>query len=89
MPEGEEMFKYHGYSGPCPKPPLQKPTIEALVEYIHRETDGKFWLDIRCNKELWGEIGPFSSTAERQLAHDDMLQMMRSCGASDLPRNPQ
>lgn len=19
MPEGEEMFKYHGYSGPCPK----------------------------------------------------------------------
>lgn len=24
MPEGEEMFKYHGYSGPCPKPPLPK-----------------------------------------------------------------
>jgi hypothetical protein len=22
MPEGEQMFKYHGYSGPCPKPPL-------------------------------------------------------------------
>lgn len=22
MPPGEEMFKYHGYSGPCPKPPL-------------------------------------------------------------------
>lgn len=20
MPEGEEMFKYHGYSGPCSKP---------------------------------------------------------------------
>lgn len=20
MPEGEEMFKYHGYSGPCPNP---------------------------------------------------------------------
>jgi len=20
MPEGEEMFNYHGYSGPCPKP---------------------------------------------------------------------
>jgi len=19
MPEGEEMFRYHGYSGPCPK----------------------------------------------------------------------
>lgn len=21
MPEGEEMFNYHGYSGPCPAPP--------------------------------------------------------------------
>ena len=20
MPPGEEMFKFHGYSGPCPKP---------------------------------------------------------------------
>lgn len=25
MPPGEEMFKYHGYSGPCPKPPLEQP----------------------------------------------------------------
>lgn len=22
MPHGEQMFKFHGYSGPCPKPPL-------------------------------------------------------------------
>lgn len=22
MPEEERMFKYHGFSGPCPKPPL-------------------------------------------------------------------
>lgn len=26
MPDGETMFKYHGYSGPCPKPPLKKTT---------------------------------------------------------------
>lgn len=25
MPPGEEMFKYHGYSGPCPKPRLPRP----------------------------------------------------------------
>lgn len=25
MPEGEEMFNYHGYSGDCPKPPLAVP----------------------------------------------------------------
>lgn len=24
MPKGEEMFKFHGYSGPCPKPPIVK-----------------------------------------------------------------
>lgn len=23
MPEGEEMFKYHGSSGPCPKTPIK------------------------------------------------------------------
>lgn len=26
MPEGESMFKFHGFSGPCPKPPLPKRT---------------------------------------------------------------
>lgn len=25
MPPGEEMFKFHGYSGPCPKPSMKKP----------------------------------------------------------------
>lgn len=25
LPATEQMFKYHGYSGPCPKPPLSKP----------------------------------------------------------------
>lgn len=24
MPPGEEMFVNHGFSGPCPKPPLQQ-----------------------------------------------------------------
>lgn len=24
MPKGEEMFKYHGYSGPCTSEPLAK-----------------------------------------------------------------
>jgi hypothetical protein len=31
MPPGEEMFNYHGYSGPCPKPPLPRPTSELQV----------------------------------------------------------
>lgn len=28
MPEGESMFKYHGYSGPCPKPPLKRVQLD-------------------------------------------------------------
>lgn len=34
MPEGEQMFKYHGYSGGCPKPPLsRKEQIEGQNRY--------------------------------------------------------
>jgi hypothetical protein len=89
MPEGEEMFKYHGMSGNCPKPPLPKPKVEAVIEYVHRTEDGSFWLDIRANREPWGQIGPFDTEAERQAAHDDMLRMMRAVGAKDLPAGVQ
>lgn len=39
MPQGEEMFKIHGYSGPCPKPPLPRPptlaeAARALLDLI-------------------------------------------------------
>ena len=40
MPEGEEMFNYHGYSGNCPKPPLPRPAepeqaaSEAMIEKV-------------------------------------------------------
>ena len=33
MPEGEQMFKFHGYSGPCPKEPLPKKKPETVVAY--------------------------------------------------------
>ena len=31
MPQGEGMFKFHGYSGPCPKPPLLQPHQMRVV----------------------------------------------------------
>ena len=40
MPEGEEMFKFHGYSGDCPKPPLHRsdtPRINSLSEKHNTE----------------------------------------------------
>ena len=33
MPKGEEVFKYHGYSGKCPKPPLQRAAITEQEPY--------------------------------------------------------
>lgn len=86
LPEGEETFKFHGYSGPCPKPPLPRPSIKAVIEYIHREADGKFWLHLRINRVEERAIGPFDTEADRQRAHDDLLTMMRAAGANDLPR---
>ena len=32
MPEGETMFKFHGYSGPCPKPPLLQPHQRRVLD---------------------------------------------------------
>lgn len=37
MPKGEEMFHYHGYSGPCPGPPLPKIEIETRQPYLPPE----------------------------------------------------
>lgn len=31
MPEGEEVFRFHGYSCPCPGPALPAPDIDGEV----------------------------------------------------------
>lgn len=54
MPEGEEMFMYHGYSGPCPKqPPYNKENHNEILidENIHvAPTSGKKHFE---NKHCW------------------------------------
>lgn len=35
MPDGEEMFKYHGLSGPCPKPPKKADHTDARVKVAY------------------------------------------------------
>lgn len=40
MPEGEEMFNFHGYSGPCPVPPL-RPAYQLRVIEEKRELEEK------------------------------------------------
>lgn len=46
MPAGEEMFRYHGYSGPCPKP------------IVLNSAEGDWVSDGRM-RELWTEAGGF------------------------------
>lgn len=57
MPEGEEMFYYHGYSGPCPKPPLPKNVLQtddddyvALLRWVGATDDPHRHLQI-CNSD--------------------------------------
>ena len=45
MPPGETMFKFHGYSGDCPKPPLPKPPLPYVVER-HDQQDGSITYEI-------------------------------------------
>lgn len=40
MPEGEEMFLYHGYSGDCPKPPLPRIRYIPVPEDLLRRLGG-------------------------------------------------
>ncbi len=45
MPDGEQMFKYHGRSGPCPAPPLPRPqkppTDKEMLDWLQeRATEG-------------------------------------------------
>lgn len=62
MPAGEEMFKFHGYSGPCPKPPLPKknppphPSISHLMQ---------FFSYAHLPPHLQEASKPFSELAER------------------------
>lgn len=88
MPEGFEMFRFHGADGnDCPKPPLIKREI-ILAEYAMRETrDGEFWIVVSVNRLPHDRIGPFATEDECRRAYDDLLDMMRSVGAVDQPAN--
>lgn len=57
MPAGEEMFKFHGYSGPCPRPPLTKTQPVNLPDATLRE----FWRRVQGGEaELNGPLIRFA-----------------------------
>jgi hypothetical protein len=83
MQPAESMFKYHGSLGPCPKPPLPRER-KAMIGYTFRDEGGKFWIDIEADRSHVTSID-FDTASERDRAYDDLLAMMRSMGAQDMP----
>ena len=70
MPEGEEMFNYHWYSGPCPKSPLNtKPpgTDADLIADLRSElaaVTAELAAAIEQNKDLRSECARLSATVD-------------------------
>lgn len=83
MSEAESMFKFHGYSGPCPKPPLPRPR-KVMVSYVFRDAEDGFWLDCEVDRQPHQSMH-FDTAGERERAYDDLLGMMRQLGAQDMP----
>lgn len=72
MPPGEEMFKYHGYSGPCPKPAKQK--IKSGIEMIadeRREQIEKHGFDAAHDDRAFNGSGELSRVAAYLIANTD------------------
>jgi len=62
MPVGEEMFKYHGYSGDCPKPPLERSAINLPDDVLLR-----FWQSVQGPRAgLTGPLIRFAGLVYRE-----------------------
>ncbi len=64
-------------------------TVDVMVEYVHRDQDGKFYIDVRANGEPLWPLGPFDTARERKAVLEDLLKMTRSLGAKDMPAATQ
>jgi hypothetical protein len=76
MPPGEEMFKFHGYSGNCPKPPLARPSPPAVGMNDHE-------LLAEVGK-LRAEVTAFRASKEEQtekfyLVRDQRNKLLWAC----------
>ena len=54
MPEGETMFKYHGYSGPCPTPGNASVFENETFQNIIRTTVRSRITDMKSNPFVTG-----------------------------------
>lgn len=55
MPPGEEVFKFHGYSGPCPKPPMMSGAMQIATER-GRQITAEGWSAEHDDRHINGEL---------------------------------
>lgn len=63
MPEGEDMFKFHGFSGPCPKPPLPAAPAPAAGE-AERQAFRAGFMAVWHRDDSWTFNGPSAADKE-------------------------
>lgn len=62
---------------------------DAMAEFRFREDGAGLWIDVDVDRQPYSTVGPFSSAAERQAALDDLVAMLKSSGAQDMPTRTQ
>jgi hypothetical protein len=65
MPEGESMFRMHGYSGPCPKPPLPVTTPTHCACVWHGQADGPPFSECHYHATLRADLAAARAEEER------------------------
>ena len=65
MPPGEEMFKYHGNSGPCP--------VQSKPQHQIRVSEEKLELDEKISK-----LSEFLNSAGCEKVHPDEIQRLQN-----------
>ena len=73
MPENEQMFKFHGSSGPCPAPPLKRlvaTNFNAVAAEIHKENE-KWWVDPHT-----GADKPYNTGEKIALMHSELSEAL-------------
>jgi len=64
MPEGEEMFKFHGYSGNCPKPPSPKQPEKQKVPGLIWAVVGKTECEVKMRFDTPEQANAFVAGLE-------------------------
>ena len=72
MPENEQMFKFHGYSGPCPKPPKFQPhQYRVIAEKEELDKKAKALSEFIGNNPTFETLDP--AEQERLKEQNDVM----------------